>query len=100
MAKIPELKPYSFPSKTASEHTTAEWELGIPPAPINLLILNFLLIIKSTITLKICIKNHKQNGITKHLLEIILLKVFIIYIVLSIIKAHQKLKFHKLFPTG
>ena len=47
IAKIGVCIPSYFPIRVASPTTTAECELGIPPAPNILLKLNFLVVIKS-----------------------------------------------------
>ena len=53
IAKTPELNPYSLPIKAVKQHTTAECELGIPPAPMILLKLNCFVVTKSHITLNV-----------------------------------------------
>ena len=71
--------PSYFPINVANPTTTAECELGIPPAPIILLKLNFLVVIKSYINLNNCIPNHNKNGIYMYLFWIKAIKLFILF---------------------
>ena len=59
--------PIFFPINVASDVTTAECELGIPPAPKILLKLNLCVATKSHITLNNCMQNHTAIGTIKYL---------------------------------
>ena len=54
--------PIFFPINVASDVTTAECELGIPPAPNILLKLNFFVVTRSYNSLNSCIPNHNRIG--------------------------------------
>ena len=65
IANSTEFNPVLRDTATTDAVTKDEWELGIPPAPNNLSLLNLLVLIKHKIVLIICAAAHEIIAETK-----------------------------------